>query len=276
MLITGVGSGIGQALCEILLKKNYQVLGTTRDPQKTEALYSKEGVLPENLQLLTLNLDRPEKIIEFIRTYEEKLRDVDILINNAGSGQLNALETMSWDEIEYQINVNFLSHVKLIQFMIPIFQKKQDTAIITVGSLVYYLQFPYKTLYCAAKSALSAFICSLRYELLFQGIRTHLIEPGWVRSEFHQRIPEVNEALKSSVHATYIGSFLDYSKDHDVSIPDGKAVAMKILHLIENPKAPFRIGVGNDLRLVRWLLRILPDHWVDILIQRRLNKKTKK
>jgi short-subunit dehydrogenase len=140
-----------------------------------------------------------------------------------------------------------------------------------MGSIVFSLQFPFKAQYCAAKSALSAFTLSLRHEVKPHGIRVHLLEPGWVRSEFHSRLKPVAPA--GSPYAARLAPFLDYSRDRDPRVIDGEGVARVLLVTLENPKAPVRIAVGDDAKKFFLVSRFLSHAMLDRLLGWKLGRK---
>ena len=125
--------------------------------------------------------------------------------------------------------------------------------------------------YCASKSALTGFTLSLRYELHPHRIRVHILEPGWVRSEFHDRLRPV--VKDGSPYAPRLKPFLDFTRDSDPRIPDGRAVAEIILSTLRNPKAPVRIAVGPEAKKFRIARRFLSNAMLDRLLLWKLSRK---
>jgi short-subunit dehydrogenase len=143
--------------------------------------------------------------------------------------------------------------------------------ILQLGSIVFSLQFPFKAQYCASKAALSGFTLSLRHEVKPFGIRVHLLEPGWVRSEFHRRLQPV--CPPGSAYAGRLKPFLDYSRDQDPRVPDGARVARVILETLRNPKAPVRIAVGSDAKKFFRVSRFLSHNLMDKILGWKLSRK---
>ncbi len=220
VLITGASSGIGAATARLLASRGYQVIGSCRHPL---AAASRLGVArPEELPfaLLPADLADPLQVEKLFQEAEQRLGGIDVLINNAGQGELGAVEDTSMAEARAMFEVNYFAAVRLTQLALPGMRSRGKGAILQLGSIVHSLQFPFKAQYCASKSALSSFSLALRHEVFPYGIRLHLFEPGWVRSDFHNRLrPAIKE---NSPYAARLKPFLDYGRDQDPRIPDGE------------------------------------------------------
>ena len=201
----------------------------------------------------------------------QHLGHIDVLINNAGTGELGAVEDTSLEEAHRMFEVNYFSAVQLIKLCLPGMRERKSGAILQLGSIVFSLQFPFKAQYCASKAALSAFSLSLRHEVDPYGIRVHLFEPGWVRSEFHNRMQPVR--LQNSPYASRLEPFLNFSRDTDPRIPNGEDVAQILLKTLENPKAPVRIAVGAEARKFFLVSRFLSHDMLDRILRWKLSRK---
>lgn len=201
----------------------------------------------------------------------QSLGRVEILINNAGVGELGAVEDSTQEDARRLFEVNYFSAVQLIRLCLPGMRERGAGAILQLGSIVYSLQFPFKAQYCASKAALSAFSLSLHQEVYPYGIRVHLFEPGWVRSEFHRRMQPV--LRDGSPYAPRLGPFLDFSRDTSSRIPDGEYVARILLGTLENPRAPVRIAVGREAKRFFLVSRFLSHHMLDRILRWKLSRK---
>jgi NAD(P)-dependent dehydrogenase (short-subunit alcohol dehydrogenase family) len=266
ILITGASSGIGLAAARLFAARGYRVAGSARDPR---ALRSREGELP--FAVFPADLAEPGAAEALFDAAESVLGGIDILINNAGQGELGAVEDTDWKDSRRLFEVNYFSAVRLIRRALPGMRARGTGVIVNLGSIVHDLQFPFKAQYCASKSALTGFSLSLRYEVEPYGIRVHLIEPGWVRSEFHKRLKPVLKA--GSPYAARLKPFLDFSRDSDPRIPDGRAVAEAIRAAVENPSAPVRIAVGREAKKFRLFRPFLTPGMLDRILLRKLSRK---
>lgn len=264
VLVTGASSGIGLSAVRLFAERGYAVVGTCRHP---EALQEK----PKGVTYIAADLARPEHVENLYREAVAVLGGIDVLVNNAGMGELGAVEDTEMDFVRRMFEINYFAAVRLTQLVLPGMRESRAGAILNLGSIVHSLQFPFKAQYCASKSALSGFTLSLRHEISPYGIRVHLFEPGWVRSDFHNRL--VPASKPGSPYAARLKPFLDYSRDHDARIPDGEAVARILLQTLENPKAPVRIAVGAEARKFFLVSRFLTHNRIDRILQFKLVKK---
>jgi short-subunit dehydrogenase len=271
VLITGASSGIGLATARLLSHRGYSVVGTARDPQAMRLRLEPGPGSPLPFRLIAMDLADPLSVERGFAEAEGMLGGIDILINNAGQGELGAVEDTDLVDSRRLFEVNYFSAVRLVQLAVPAMRARGSGIIVNMGSIVHELQFPFKAQYCASKSALTGFSLSLRYELHPHHVRVHILEPGWVRSEFHNRL---QVAVKDgSPYAPRLKPFLDFSRDSDPSIPDGKAVAEVILSVLENPKAPVRVAVGPEAKKFRFARRFLSNAMLDRLLLWKLSQK---
>jgi NAD(P)-dependent dehydrogenase (short-subunit alcohol dehydrogenase family) len=270
VLITGASSGVGLAAALRLSRAGYRVAGTARDPAAVRArLEAAAGSLP--FSLIAMDLCDPASVERGYAEALAALGGVDVLVNNAGSGQLGSVEDTDLESHRRMFEVNYFGAVTLIKKVLPGMRERRSGAILNLGSIVHDLQFPFKANYCASKSALTSFILALRYEVYPYGIRVHILEPGWIRSEFHNRL--MPTALPGSPYAARLKPFLDFSRDSDPSIPDGDAVARVLISVLENPRAPVRVAVGREAKKFRLVRRFLSNAMLDRLLLWKLAKK---
>jgi NAD(P)-dependent dehydrogenase (short-subunit alcohol dehydrogenase family) len=263
ILITGASSGIGLATARLLVANGYRVVGTCRDPAAVRAA---------GFPLVAMDQSDPAAVERGFAEAHRLLGSIDVLINNAGSGELGAVEDTPLAFARYLFEVNYFSAVQLTRLCLPEMRRRGAGIVVQLGSIVHSLQFPFKAQYCASKSALSGFTLALRHEVKPHGIRVHLLEPGWVRSAFHDRLKPLSPP--GSAYAHRLKAFENYSRDTDPRVIDGAGVARVILETIENPKAPVRIAVGADAKKFFRVSRFLSHALLDRILGWKLSRKT--
>ncbi len=271
VLLTGASSGIGLAAAYLLTSRGYAVVGTARDPEAVLQRLTRERGAPPPFCLFKMDLADAASVDAGFAKAEAELGGVDILINNAGQGELGSVEDTDPAESRKLFEVNYFGPVRLCQLAAPSMRARGAGVIVNLGSIVHELQFPFKAQYCASKSALTGFSLSLRYELHPYGIRVHVLEPGWVRSAFHDRLRPVIKP--GSPYAARLKPFLDFSRDSDPKIPDGEAVARVILEAVEDPASPVRIAVGREAKTFFLVRRFLTHGMQDRILLWKLAKK---
>lgn len=263
VFITGASSGIGLATARLLVSKGYRVVGACRDPA---------AVPDADFPMVAMDQSDPAAVARGFAAAESLLGGIDVLVNNAGSGELGAVEDTPPEAARRLFEVNYFSAVELVRRCLPGMRARGHGVIVNLGSIVHSLQFPFKAQYCASKSALSGFTLALRHEVKPHGIRVHLLEPGWVRSAFHARLEPVMPP--GSAYAGRLAPFMDHARDADPRVIDGEGVARIILRVLENPRSPVRIAVGHDAKRFFRVRRFLSHAMIDRLVGWKVGRKT--
>ncbi len=268
--ITGASSGIGLETAKLLSKNGYFVLGTTTNLPRGEKNW--EGfVSPQKGKLLELNFSKAENYQnEIQKIFEEN--DFDLVINNAGMGEVASVEGTPMDWLRHMMEINFMAPVFICKLAAQKFRQNKAGLIINLGSIVSDIQFPFKAHYSASKAGLSAFTRSFARELKPLGIRVHVIEPGWVVSEFHQRLSPSQD--EPSYYKRKMAPFLDHSQDNNPKSYQAKEVAQLILKVTLSMSFPIRIFAGPQAKKLFFLNNILPEKFKDFIIHHYLEKKS--
>lgn len=168
ILITGCSSGFGLEAARHFLQHGWKVIATMRTPRPE--------LLPESehLRVLALDITDPDSIQELI----QKAGPIDVLVNNAGIGALNALEGTSMAVVRDIFETNTFGTLALIQAALPQFRERKAGVIINLSSSVTLMPLPLLSVYTASKAALTAISESLALELEAFNIRVSVILPG--------------------------------------------------------------------------------------------------
>ena len=129
-------------------------------------------------------LDRESIRSAVARTLERHGR-IDVLVNNAGYGLRGVFETSTQDQIQRQFATNVFGLMDVTREVLPAMRAQKGGTIINVSSIGGRLGAPLYSLYAASKFAVEGFSESLQYELRPCNIRVRLVEPGFIRTEFH-------------------------------------------------------------------------------------------
>ena len=120
-LITGASSGIGRDMARILAKKNYDLVLVARDEQKLKEL---EKELKENnnikIETISMDLSQEENCIDL----HKNVKDVDILINNAGFGDCGYFISTNLEKEVQMINTNIVAYHVLTKLYLKNMQEK--------------------------------------------------------------------------------------------------------------------------------------------------------
>ena len=191
-LVTGSSSGIGLETALALARDGYHTFASMRDIGKAGEL--EYAAKKENLSIdvIELDVDKEEAIVSAIKKVVTDSGRLDVLVNNAGYGQFGCTEDVSVDDFRKQFETNFFSIVRIIQEVAPIMRKQNSGIIVNISSVVGKIGLPGSPAYISTKFALEGLSECLRYELGQFGIKTTLIEPGVIKTNFFNsmKIPE--------------------------------------------------------------------------------------
>ena len=191
-LVTGSSSGIGYETALALARDGYHTFASMRNTSKAEEL--KKIADKENIPIsvIELDVDKEVSIVEAIKKVMSEANRIDILVNNAGYGQYGCTEDVSTDDFRKQFETNFFSVVRIIQEVAPIMRKQGSGIIVNISSIGGKMGLPGLSAYVSSKFALEGLGECLRYELGMFGIKTTLIEPDAIKTNFFDsmKIPE--------------------------------------------------------------------------------------
>lgn len=183
-LVTGSSSGIGFETALALARENYFTYASMRNSAKAgkiQEIAKKENL---NLKVIELDIDKEDSIKSAVKKIQEQKGRIDVLVNNAGYGLFGCLEDITMEELKAQFQTNFFGVVSLIQEIAPIMRKQGSGIIVNVSSVAGRIGFPGTPAYISSKFALEGLSECMRYELSPFGIKTIIIEPGVIQTNF--------------------------------------------------------------------------------------------
>lgn len=168
VLITGCSSGFGLEIARHFLERDWRVVATMRSPRA--------DVLPasRNLEIVALDVRDPDGIRHLVET----AGDIDVLVNNAGIGWMNALEGTSMDVARDVFETNVFGTIAMTQAVLPRFRERKSGVIVNVSSSVTLKPLPLLSVYTASKAAVNAFSESVALELAQFNVRVRIVLPG--------------------------------------------------------------------------------------------------
>lgn len=271
VLITGCSSGIGWAAALGLKKRDWHVFATARKEEDVRELAHL------GLKSHLLDVSDSKSIKEAVDwVLGETGGTLDALINNAGYGQVGAIEDLSREMLRQQFEVNVFGLQELTNRLIPIFRRQRRGRIVNISSVAGRISVPYSGAYSASKYALEALSDALRNEVRSSGIRVSLIEPGVIRTKFNEKaqgyfIP-IKEDRTSHHYKAYQKISWERKKELSARVPSPEAVVKRIIHALEGRRPRARYLVTKEAYLFVVLKRILPDSLIDFLIRQRMKK----
>ena len=168
VMITGCSSGFGLEIARHFLDRGWSVVATMRTPRS--------DILPasDRLRVLPLDVTDAQSIAKAVAA----AGPIDVLVNNAGIGLLNALEGTDIDVTRDIFETNTLGTIAMTQAVLPQFRERKAGVIVNVTSSVTLRPLDLLSVYTASKAAVNAFTESLALELEQFNIRARVVMPG--------------------------------------------------------------------------------------------------
>lgn len=179
--VTGAARGIGAEIVKAALAAGERVVATGRDPAKIAQVFEAS---PDRLLAATLDVAIPGQAETAVEAAVARFGGVDVLVNNAGYGQLGAFEQNEPAEAERQFATNVFGVFNVTRAVLPIMRKQRGGRIFNITSIGGLRGGPGGSLYSASKFAVEGFSESLALEVAEFGIAVTLVEPGFFRTDF--------------------------------------------------------------------------------------------
>lgn len=186
VLITGASSGIGRALAVALAPRARAVLLVARRKDRLEALRAELVALRPSLPVLVFGCDVTDRaaVDAMLAEAAREVGAVDVLINNAGFGDLSTFDLSDWSRTEQMIALNVTSLAYLTHRVVGGMVARGRGAIVNISSGFGLTFAPGMAGYIGTKHFVSGFSEALRLDLAGTGVRVTQICPGPVRTEF--------------------------------------------------------------------------------------------
>lgn len=190
IVLTGGSSGLGRELALLLTSAGGSVLTTARRREKLNSLVeASDG----KITALAGDISSPEFRSELVEFAKTELGGVDLLINNAGAGEVDRFEETTPEHFQHLVDLNLTAPVELVRLFLPLLHASKQPHIVNVCSVLSYVGVKSKSAYCAAKFALRGFSDALRNELKPAGVTVTVLNPSTIASEFWESIDSANE-----------------------------------------------------------------------------------
>jgi 3-oxoacyl-[acyl-carrier protein] reductase len=208
ILITGGSSGIGKATAQLLASAGAQVLITGRN--ESSLLAACEGT---SMQYAVADMGTKEGVATTFAALKAKLGGIDVLINNAGIGEFDGVEDLTWEAFERVFSTNVFGLAILTKNVVPLMKANGKGAIINIASTASLKGFNMGSIYSASKFAVRSMTQCWQDELRQHNIRVMQVNPSEVTTAFanpeRTEKPETDKKLRSAEIAHTIKSILE-------------------------------------------------------------------
>ncbi|MEV7679924.1 SDR family oxidoreductase [Streptomyces sp. NPDC088341] len=215
VLITGAGSGIGEATARRLAAAGHPVVLGARRAERLAALAKEIEADGGSALPHTLDVTDPLSVRSFVAAAHDRYGRVDVLVNNAGVMPLSRLDALRTDEWDRMIDVNLRGVLHGIAAVLPVMSAQGSGHIVNIASVSGLRVDPTAAVYSATKHAVRALSEGLRQES--RELRVTVISPGLTRSELIDTIADqdtkdaVTGQMSIAIPAAAIGEAVHYA-----------------------------------------------------------------
>ena len=241
-LITGSSRGLGRAFTEAALAAGHSVVAGARNPDQLADLRSKFG---EKIHPVSLDVTNEARAKAAVDAAVAHFGGLDVLVNNAGYGNVSSVEDTPLDDFRAQIETNLFGVIIMTKAVLPYFRERRAGYIIQVTSIAGRLGPLGRAPYAGAKFGVEGFSESLAKEIGPLGIKVTIVEPGGFRTDFAGSSTELREGR--SEYESTVGATIRFQRDYNGKQPgDPAKAAAVLLHLASQQEPPLRLLLGSD------------------------------
>lgn len=243
--VTGASKGLGLTLVKKLLSEGYYVAATSRD---VESLSNAVANDTSNFLPLQVELLNEVSVANAVESTIKTFGGIDVLVNNAGYGQLGTLEEMSDAEARQNFDINVFGSLNIIRNVMPHFRAKKAGHVINISSIAGLLgEFPGWGVYCATKFAVVGLTEALSVEAKEFDIKATVVYPGYFNTNF---LKEGSMKLAANPIAEYTAA-RNTEIWHETQMVgnqpgDPNKAAEVLIELAEMATAPLHFFMGSD------------------------------
>lgn len=255
-IVTGVSSGLGEAIAPLLAQSGYRVYG-----------FSRRTVDLPNVTSISIDVTNEVASRAAIDQIIRETGRIDTVMHCAGIGGGGPVEHMPIDRAKRIMETNFWGTYLLCQTTLPHLLAAPAGRLLIVGSIGGYMGIPFRAAYCASKGALLNLVESLRLEVEGTNLQVSLVAPGDIATnsfatQFRVPYDEVNPRYRRRYEAADNGM-----RDHVQDGMNAQDLAKKMIAIAEQKKLAPQYIIGEFTQKISPIAkRILPGKWWEKLL----------
>jgi len=179
-IVTGAGSGIGQASAIRLAEEGATVVCADRNSGSLEITKKLIADLNLSSESYVIDISESKSCDELVAHTVSTYGSIDILVNNAGVNLPGVFHEVSNETIDQTLDINVKGAMYLTRAAIPHMLKNNRGSIVNMSSVNGLVSEPFLSVYSASKGAIVMLTRGIALDYAKQGIRCNAICPGWV------------------------------------------------------------------------------------------------
>ena len=242
-LITGSGNGLGRDIAEAALAAGDSVVAGARRTEELASLVAQYG---ERVKPVMLEVRDEAAAKAAVQTALDAFGRLDVLVNNAGYGQVAPFEQMSADDFKAVVDTCLYGVVYTTRAAVPVMRKQKIGHIFQVSSVGGRFAIAGNSPYHAAKWAVGGFSDAVAMEVAPFGVKVCTLEPGGIRTNWARRAGQDTPELLPEYEAS-VGPILKLLQAIEGRQEgDPRKIADLIVQLANSEDVPVRLILGVD------------------------------
>lgn len=177
-VVTGAGSGIGEAIATLLHEEGAKVVLAGRNKEKLQNVANQ--LSQDSVKVVPTDVTNKEEVDELIKIAQQTFGGLDIVINSAGQMLSSKITDYQVDEWDSMIDVNIKGTLYTVQAALPTMLEQLSGHLINIASISGFEVTKSSTIYSATKAAVHTITQGLEKELAKTGVKVTSISPGMV------------------------------------------------------------------------------------------------
>ncbi|HDE3706835.1 TPA: SDR family oxidoreductase [Staphylococcus aureus] len=177
-VVTGAGSGIGEAIATLLHEEGVKVILAGRNKDKLQNVANQ--LAQDSVKVVPTDVTKKEEVDELIKIAQQTFGGLDIVINSAGQMLSSKITDYQVDEWDSMIDVNIKGTLYTAQAALPTMLEQSSGHLINIASISGFEVTKSSTIYSATKAAVHTITQGLEKELAKTGVKLTSISPGMV------------------------------------------------------------------------------------------------
>lgn len=229
-LITGGTSGIGYALAEKFAEEGYALVIVASNQHRLELTKDKlENKYGIPVFIYQQNLAEVGAAKELYERIKKDNIEIDVLVNNAGYGQIGATQDIDFQKDEGLMVLNMISLTELCKLFIEDMYRRKTGKILNVASTGAFQPGPYTATYYASKSYVLNYSRAIRVEAKKKGVQVCTLCPGTTDTEFFHKTGRKTPKGAMSPQKTAEYAYKKLMRDKEVIVP---GILNKLLRIV--------------------------------------------
>ena len=266
--ITGATRGLGKEIALAALRAGENVVATGRNAKDLKKALA-EANAGDRLLAVALDVTDNARPSDVVEAAVERFGRIDVLVNNAGYGQLGFFETLAPQQIETQYWTNVFGLYNVTRAVLPQMRAQRSGHVVNISSIGGVVGFGGSPAYTSSEFAIEGFSEDMAIDLKPFGIHVTIVEPGFFRTDFLEGSSvKYGELTLGDYAEADVEQRVKYSSHSGNQLGDPKKLAQAMLQIVAADQPPLRCAAGSDaVRMTREALekRLAElDRWRDL------------